>query len=72
MGKLRKMFKNFHALKVTAIMLRREQFDCTAVKLAIHIFLAFRYVRALFHELFCEIANQSLYTSHNNADFVHL
>ncbi len=38
-------------------------------KLAIPLsFLAFRYVCALF----CEIANQSLYTSHNVANFVHL
>ncbi len=42
-------------------------------KLAIHLsFLAFRHVRALFRELFCEIANQSLYTFHNIADFSHL
>ncbi len=42
------------------------------VKLAIHLsFLAFRHVRALLRELFREIANQSLYTSHNIADFVH-
>ncbi len=39
------------------------------LKLAIHLsFLAFRHVRALF----CEIANQSLYTSHKIANFVHL
>ncbi len=38
-------------------------------KPAIHLsFLAFWYVRALFHG----IVNQSLYTSHNIADFVHL
>ncbi len=36
------------------------------------IVLAFRHVRALFREFFCEIANQSLYTSHNVTDFVHL
>ncbi len=39
------------------------------LKLAIHLlFLAFWLVRALFRE----IANQSLYTSHNIVDFVHL
>ncbi len=39
------------------------------LKLAIHLsFLAFRHVRALFRE----IANQSLYTFHNIADFSHL
>ncbi len=33
------------------------------IKLAVHLsLLAFRYVRALFRELFREIANQSLYT----------
>ncbi len=38
-------------------------------KLAIHLsFLVFRHVR----ELFREIANQSLYTSHSIIDFVHL
>ncbi len=43
------------------------------VKLAIHLsFLAFRHVCALFCELFHEIGNQSLYTSHNIANFVHL
>ncbi len=43
------------------------------LKLAIHLsFLAFRHVRALFHELFREIANQLLDTSHNIANFVHL
>ncbi len=43
------------------------------LKLAIHLsFIAFRHVRALFCELFREIANQSLYTSHNIADFIHL
>ncbi len=48
-------------------------FAYLALKPAIHLsFLAFRHVRALFRELFREIANQSLYTSHNNADFVHL
>ncbi len=45
----------------------------TNVKLAIHLsFLTFRHVRALFCELFRKIANQSLYTSHNITDFVHL
>ncbi len=39
-----------------------------SLKLAIHLsFLVFRHVCALFRE----IANQSLYTSHNIADFVH-
>ncbi len=39
------------------------------IKLAIHLsFFAFRHVRALFRE----IVNQSLYTSHNIADFIHL
>ncbi len=39
------------------------------LKLAIHLsFLAFQHVRALFRE----IANQSLYTSHNITDFLHL
>ncbi len=39
----------------------------------IHLsFIVFRHVRALFCELFCEIANQSLYTFHNIDDFVHL
>ncbi len=43
------------------------------LKLTIHLsFLVFRHVRALFCELFCKIANQSLYTSHNITDFVHL
>ncbi len=43
------------------------------LQLAIHLsFLTFRCVRALFRELLREIANQSLYTSHNIADFVHL
>ncbi len=43
------------------------------LKLAIHLsFLAFRHVRALFRELFREIAIQSLYTSHNIANFVYL
>ncbi len=43
------------------------------VKLAIHLsVLAFRHVRTLFCELFSEIANESLYTSHNITDFVHL
>ncbi len=43
------------------------------LKLAIHLsFLAFRHVRALFRELFHEIANRSLYTSHNITDFIHL
>ncbi len=43
------------------------------VKLAIHLsFHAFRHVRALFRKLFREIVNQSLYTSHNITDFVHL
>ncbi len=42
-------------------------------KLAIHLsFLAFWHVRALFRELFSEIAKQSLYTSHNIVNFVHL
>ncbi len=42
------------------------------LKLAIHLsFLVFWHVHALFREL-CEIANQSLYTSHNITDFVHL
>ncbi len=44
-----------------------------ASKLAIYLsVLKFWNVRALFCELFREIANQSLYTSHNIADFVHL
>ncbi len=43
------------------------------LKLAIHLlFLVFWHVHALFRELFCEIANQPLYTSHNIADFIHL
>ncbi len=43
------------------------------LKLAIQLsFLAFRHVRALFRELFCEIANQSLYSFHNITDFCHL
>ncbi len=47
--------------------------DLNFFKLAIHLsFLVFRHVRALFRELFREIVNQSLYTSHNIADFVHL
>ncbi len=42
-------------------------------KLAIQLsFLAFRHVRALFCELFCEIANQSLCTFHNIANFGYL
>ncbi len=46
-----------------------QKFFPSILKLAIHLsFLAFRYVRALFRE----IANQSLYTSHNITDFVHL
>ncbi len=45
----------------------------TILKLAIHLsFLTFRYVRALFGELLREIGNQSLYTSYNITDFVHL
>ncbi len=41
-------------------------------KLVIYLsFLAFQHVCALFCELFCETANQSLYTSHNITDFVH-
>ncbi len=41
----------------------------TNIKLAIHLsFLAFRHVCALFRE----IVIQSLYTSHNIANFVHL
>ncbi len=59
---------------------RNSEIHCFSVlqpnntlKLAIHLsFLAFRHVRALFRELLREIANQSLYTSHNIADFVHL
>ncbi len=43
------------------------------VKLAIHLsFLALRHVCALFREVFREIANQSLYTSHNITDFIHI
>ncbi len=46
---------------------------CQLVSQLIHVlFLAFRHVRALFHELFHEIANQSLYTSHNIVVFIHL
>ncbi len=42
-------------------------------KLAIHLlFLVFRHVCALFRKLFREIANQSIYTSHNIANFAHL
>ncbi len=49
---------------------RKNEFH---LKLAIHLsFLAFWHVCALFRELLREIANQSLYTSHNIADFVHL
>ncbi len=40
---------------------------------AIHLsVLAFRHVRAVSREQFCEIANQSLYTSHNITNFIHL
>ncbi len=43
------------------------------LKLTIYLsFLAFWHVCAIFRELFCETANQSLYTSHNIADFVQL
>ncbi len=43
------------------------------LELAIHLsFLAFQRVRALFCELFHEIVNQSLHTSYNIADFIHL
>ncbi len=43
------------------------------IKLAIHLsFLESWHVRALFRELFREIANQSLCTSHNISDFIHL
>ncbi len=43
------------------------------LKLAIQLsFITFRHVRAIFRELFREIANQSLYTSHNIAHFIHL
>ncbi len=43
------------------------------LKLATHLsFLAFRHVHVLFCELFCETVNQSVYTSHNIAGFVHL
>ncbi len=48
---------------------QNKQRSSYSLKLAIHLsFLAFRHVRELFHE----IANQSLYTSHNITDFVRL
>ncbi len=47
--------------------------EWNCLKLDIHIsFLAFWHVCALLRELFCEIANQSLYTSPNIADFIYL
>ncbi len=50
-----------------------QTFHVLTLKLAIHLsFFAFRHVRALFRELFHEIANQSLDTSHNITDFIHL
>ncbi len=60
--------RNFQLCRLMLVYLHQS-----TVKLAIHLsFLAFRHVRALFCELFHEIANQSLYTSHNITDFVHL
>ncbi len=51
-----------HSRQTVGIFTKRQ-------KLAIHLsFLAFWHVHALFRE----IANQSLYTSHNIADFVYL
>ncbi len=51
---------------------RHFDIKCIAgFKLPIHLsFLTFWHVRALFRELFHEIANESLYISHNIADFV--
>ncbi len=46
-----------HSIKITSIHLS---------------FLAFRHVCALFRELFLETMNQSPYTSHNIANFIHL
>ncbi len=54
-------------------ILRQSVKGFQILKLAIRLsFLAFQHVCALLRELFCEIANQSLFTSHNIANFVHL
>ncbi len=68
-GNYVKLMKYFTQL----IMSSTYEMLCKISKLAIHLsFLTFRHVRALFRELFRENANQSLYTSHNITDFIHL
>ncbi len=67
-----KLFCN-HSIIFCAEKIRYHPHPKRILKLAIHLsFLAFRHVLALFCKLFREIANQSLYTSHNIPNFVHL
>ncbi len=75
MAPLSRWIKYFTPNKMSVLFRRRGKLIHKVVaffKLGIHVsFLTFRHVHALFCELFREIANQLLYTSHNILDFVH-
>ncbi len=58
---------------ITSSLTRSIRLCGHGLKLAMHLsFLTFRHVCALFCELFHEIVNQSLYTSHKITDFIYL